>query len=171
MNSKISYSKHTLLSTPTNLQLTYFSTILPRLYIRPTLLNSCFFYYSFFLFFLSSLYLFLFYCHYHSFIFFLLSSLLSKILIIGIIFSALLLDGLWVLHTYELLPKFSSSAWWIWANWLTFVLSGIIKKFWFSDDFLEEYWLIEMLCFAWFRKRILVTIPYMIIDNFRSFYT
>ena len=68
VNSKRLYSKHTLLNTVTNLQLICFGTILPRYYLRPTLLD--FLSLFFFLFLLLSLYLFLFYCHYHSFIIF-----------------------------------------------------------------------------------------------------
>ena len=70
VNSKRSYSKHTLLSTATNLQLICFGTILPRAYIRPTLSDYFFFYLTFILLFLSFFHLFLFYSHYHSFIVF-----------------------------------------------------------------------------------------------------
>ena len=77
--------------------------------------------------FLSSFYLFLCYCHYYSCIIFLLFPLLAKVLIIRIISSALLLDGL--------LQKFVSNACWIWANWFTVVLPGIIRKAWLSQTF------------------------------------
>ena len=74
VNLKRSYSKQTLLNTAANLQLIfsisnkYFGTILPRPYIRQTLLDLLFLF--LFLFFLPSLYLFFFSCHYYSFIIF-----------------------------------------------------------------------------------------------------
>ena len=44
-------------------------------------------------------------------------------------FSGLLLGGLRVLYAWQLLAKFSSIVWRIWANRLTFVLPGIMKWF------------------------------------------
>ena len=88
VNSKRSYSKHNLLSTATTTkQLQHYLT--KTLFTADSVSS-----FSFFHFFLSSFYLSLFYYHYHSFIVFRHPSLLVKILITGIISSALLLDGL-----------------------------------------------------------------------------
>ena len=69
MNSKISYSKHTLLSTATNLQLFCFGTILPRPYIQPSLIDFVFFFLFFLFFFLSLLLLSFLFLHYIFFFF------------------------------------------------------------------------------------------------------
>ena len=71
VNSKRSYSKHTLLSIVTNLQLICFSVILPRPYIQPTLRFFIFIFLSIFSFFSLSLPLLLSLSFLHHFFFFL----------------------------------------------------------------------------------------------------
>ena len=87
VNSKRSHSKHNLLNTATA------TKQLQHYLIKTLFTTNSISFFSFFHFFLSSFYLFLFCYHHHSFIVFLLSLLLAKILTIGIISYALLLDG------------------------------------------------------------------------------
>ena len=167
VNSKRSYSKHTL----PNMQLisNWFAlALLPRPYIQPNSVRFIFIFISVFFFFLfiSSSSMSLSFLH----LFFFLSSLLTQILIIGIIYSALFVIVRWIMSTFmlrnccqNLLPMANLS-------WLIDFCSAwdhqeILIFWWFFGGILVGW----MLSFAWLWEGILVAIPYMIIDVFRHF--